>query len=172
MSTLAYAALTTKRKEAKPGFSASTSPPGVKGYVDALAALVPAEVLTLHGVILSYTTRTQQDQAGNSVTAITDPGPLRWSFFGLIVVSVVLYSVPRVRTWDRLDFVRMIIPAAAFVAWTMLQRATAFDAICPQCGNASRTSIALFCAVLLGVLANQLAYSADRKSPAQKEGKG
>lgn len=40
----------------------------------------------------------------------------------------------------------MIIPPLAFVAWTMLQRA--------------------------GVLATQLAYKADKKSPPQKGAKG
>ena len=44
MSTLAYAALTTKREQSDPKTSTSTSPPGLKTYVDALAALVPAEV--------------------------------------------------------------------------------------------------------------------------------
>ena|SRR5260370_34087412 len=37
MSTLAYAALTTKREQAAPGTSTAQNPPGVKSYVDALA---------------------------------------------------------------------------------------------------------------------------------------
>lgn len=80
-------------------------------------------------------------------------------------MSVVLYAVPRLRRWDRLDFLRAAIPPVAFVAWTMLQRATAFDAVWPQLGQAPRTVIALFVAVLLGVLAAALAYSADQKKP-------
>lgn len=165
MSTWAYATLTTKRDQASPGTSASESPPGVKSYVDVLAALVPAEVLTLHAVILSFTTKTQQGETGNSMTAITEPGTLSWAFFGLLLLSVVLYAVPRFRMWDRLDFFRVAIPPLAFVAWTMLQRATAFDAVWPQLGEAPRTVVSLFAAVLLGLLAATLAYRADQKSP-------
>ena len=57
MSTLAYARLTTSREAAAPHTSTPKSP-GVGTYIDAFAALVPAEVLTLHAVIISYTTRT------------------------------------------------------------------------------------------------------------------
>jgi len=56
MSTLAYAQLTNKRDDAAPGTSETTNAPGVKSYVDALAALVPAEVLTLHALVISATT--------------------------------------------------------------------------------------------------------------------
>ncbi len=165
MSTLAYATLTTRREAAPPGTSTSQSPPGVKSYVDATAALVPAEVLTLHAVILSITTKTHQGTTGNSITEITEPQTLSWAFFGLLVLGVVLYAVPRVRTWERLDFVRMLIPPIAFVAWTMLQKATAFDAVCPQLREVPRTVIALFVAVLLGLAAVLLAYRADRHPP-------
>jgi hypothetical protein len=164
MSTLAYAALTTRRIKATPGTSTSTSPPGIKSYVDTVAALVPAEVLTLHGVILSVTTATAIE-GGKSATTIIDPGTLRWSFWGLILLSIVLYVVPRFRTRDLLDIPRALIPPAAFVAWTMLQRATAFDAIWPTLGDAPRTVIALFAAVVLGVAATVLAGSADKRTP-------
>ena len=167
MSTLAYATLTTKRVLARPGTSTSESPPGVKGYIDALAALVPAEVLSLHAVLLSFTTKTQHGQGG-PVISITEPGTLAWAFFGLVLLSVVLYVVPRFRTWDRLDYLRASIPPFAFVAWTMLQRATAFDAVWPQLGEAPRTAIALFVAVLLGLSAVALAYGADRKEPSER----
>ncbi len=129
MSTLAYAAITTKREEAPPGTSNLASPPGVNTYVDALAALVPAEVLSLHAVILSVTTATD-----NGTTQISAPETLYWSFFGLILLSIVLYVGPRLVAgkWDKLDYLRVAIPPLAFVGWTMLQRATAFDAIFPD----------------------------------------
>src|ERR1051325_5900186 len=98
MSTLAFAEFTTKREEAAPGSRSSQNPPGVSTFVDALAALVPAEVLTLHAIILSVTTK-----ADNATTTITDPVTLQWAFAGLIVVSIVLYVVPRFRKWDSLD---------------------------------------------------------------------
>jgi hypothetical protein len=157
---LAYAQFTTKREEAKPNTSTTTSSPGVKTYVDALAALVPAEVLTLHALILSVTTRIQ-----DNVTTITEATTLQFAFYGLLVVSAGLYVVVRVmaKKWDPLDWLRMLIPPLAFVGWTMLQRATAFDALFPSLGNAPRTVSALFLAVLLGALAAALAYQADQK---------
>jgi hypothetical protein len=165
MSTLAYATLTTARDEAPPGESTSTSPPGLGSYADAVAALVPAEVLSLHAVILSFTTTTAQDTAGNSITTITESVTLTWAFFGLIILSVALYVIPRLRTKNRLDFIRAVIPPAAFVAWTMLQRATAFDAVWPGLGEAPRTVVALFAAVVFGVLATALANRADKSKP-------
>src|SRR5215213_10967137 len=105
MSTLAYAAFTNRREEADPGTSSSSNPPGVSTFVDALAALVPAEVLTLHALILSVTTTTAAE-----VTTITDAPTLRWAFVGLILFSIVLYVVPRFKKWVLLDYVRVAIP--------------------------------------------------------------
>lgn len=162
MSTLAYAAFTTNREVAKPGSSRTTSPPGVSTYVDAFAALVPAEVLTLHALILSVTTQTA---AGT--TQIVSPVTLSWAFYGLVVLSIVLYVVARLMyaKWDRLDYLRVTIPPLAFLGWTMLQRATAFDAIFPNLGEAPRTVLALFLGVLLGIVAAALAYKADQRQP-------
>jgi hypothetical protein len=53
MSTLAYGALTRKREGAEPRHSNREDPPELKGYVDALAALVPAEVLSLHAFAIA-----------------------------------------------------------------------------------------------------------------------
>lgn len=163
MSTLAYAALTTKREQSDPKTSTSTSPPGLKTYVDALAALVPAEVLTLHALIVSVTTKTV-----DAKTQIIALGTLRWAFFGLIVLNIGIYVVPRlmVGKWDRLDYMRMVIPPLAFIGWTMLQRATAFDAVAPAAlPEAARTVIALFLGVILVGAATALAKQADKKKP-------
>jgi hypothetical protein len=160
---LAYAQLTTRREEAQPNTSISTSPPAVRTYVDALAALVPAEVLTLHALALSVTTKVE-----NNVTKITDADTLRWAFIGLLILCIGFYVVPRLlaKKWDRrLDWFRMLIPPLAFVGWTMLQRATAFDAVFPNVNDAQRTVSALFLAVLLGAAAAVLAYKADQKQP-------
>jgi hypothetical protein len=130
--------------------------------VDAFAALVPAEVLTLHALILPVTTRTV-----NAATEITHPGTLSWAFLGLLLLSVVLYVAPRLVAgkWDRLDYLRTAIPPLAFVGWTMLQRATAFDAVFPNLAEAPRTVGALFLGVVLGLVAAALAYIADQKKP-------
>lgn len=166
MSTLAYAALTRKREEAAPNTSSSTSSPGVRSYVDVLAALVPAEVLTAHAVVLSFTTTTQKNQVGDMVTTITQAGTLRWVFVALLLLSVGLYVANSLKHWDRWDFARMLIPPLAFVGWTMLQKATAFDAVAPDLGQASRSAIAVIGAIVLAVIAGLLAYQADQKNPA------
>ena len=166
MSTLVYATLTSTREKEPPNTTTTESPPGVKTYVDALAALVPMEVLTLHGLILPLTTKTTQTTNGNSV-GITEPGTLFWVFFVLLAISVGLYVVPRIlnREWDRLDYLRAAIPPLAFIGWTMLQKATAFDAVWPSLGEVPRTVVALIGGFILGVVATKLAYKADQKVP-------
>ncbi len=164
MSTLAYAALTKRRVQVPSGIRTSISLPDVSTYIDMVAALVPAEVLALHAAILSLTTKTAQDQAGRSITTITDPGTLRWAFWGLIFGSILLYIVPRPPLKKPLDCLRAAFPPAAFVAWTMLQKATAFDAVWPDLGETPRAVAALFGAVLLGALAKALANRASKKS--------
>jgi hypothetical protein len=126
---------------------------------------VPAEVLTLHALIISFTT-TVMDQT----TTIVDIGTLRWSFWGLVGLSALLYIAPRVldHKLDRWDAIRMLIPPLAFTAWTMLQRATAFDAVYQTAEAAPRTVAGLFLAVVLGGAATALAYQADQKQPAPK----
>jgi len=89
MSTIAYGALTRKREEAEPGKSDAVEPPGVTSYVDALSALVPAEVLALHAALLTVTTTTVENQTGDVVTTITEPAALSVVFCGLIVLCFV-----------------------------------------------------------------------------------
>lgn len=172
MSTLTYAILTTLREDQPSGESTSTSPPGVKTYIDAVTALVPAEVLTLHAVILSFTTETMKGDGGKVITKITDPKTLAWAFIGLLLMSIVLYVVPRVTKKDPLDWFRAAIPPLAFVAWTMLQKATAFDVVYPGLEEAPRTVIALFMAAVLGVIATKLSNKADQKPPVTAGGTG
>jgi hypothetical protein len=159
MSTLAYAQLTNMRDLAAPGTSSTTSP-GVGTYADTLAALVPAEVLSVHALVISATTEMMNDG-----TVITDMPTLRLAFWGFILVSIGFYIVPR---WfggrlDRLDVIRVLIPPLAFVGWTMLQRTTAFDAAIPSVTPTQRTVAGLFLAVVLAAAAAMLAYSADQK---------
>ena len=161
MSTYTYAALTTRREAAVPGTSKKKAPPGMNTFVDSLAALVPAEVLALHAVILSATTA----KTAEGLTEITAPETLSWAFIGLVLLSIGLYVGYRLlaKKWDKLDFIRMLIPPLAFVGWTMLQRATAFDAVFPGLEDAPRTVIALFLGVVLGAISAVLASKADQK---------
>ena len=165
MSILLYSTLTTKRDSADPGTSTTSSAPGARTYVDALAALVPAEVLAAHAVIIPMATSTTKDASGNPVTSVTEAGTLQGVFVALIVLSILLYVVPRWKKLDKWDLARALIPALAFVGWTMLQKATAFDAVAPDLKEAPRYASAIIGAIILGVVAAALAYKADQKAP-------
>lgn len=160
MSSLLYGALTRKREEAPPGTSSTDNPPGVSTYVDALAALVPAEVLAVHAIIMSLATETE-----GGVTTITAPAQLSFWFIFLPIIAAVLYVAGLGKRPDRLDALRMLIPALAFVGWTMLQPTTAFDGIAPNFDPDSRWSVGLALAVVLGIVAGALGVKADKKVP-------
>lgn len=164
MSTLLYAAMTHRRQEAEATKSTKEQPPGVGTYVDALAALVPAEVLSVHAALLTFTTGTEAGADGKAVVTITEPRTLAWAFWALLVLSVVIYvAAPgKMRRWD---WARALVAPLAFVGWTMLQKATAFDAVWPELAAAPRNAIAVIGAVVLGLVASNLADKADALPP-------
>src|SRR5882724_8115744 len=168
MSIVAYAQMTNFREAAKPGESLPNAKTGggISTYTDALAALVPAEVLTVHALIISAVT-TKTDQGAK----ITDMSSLSWAFYGMCALSVFIYIVPRAMggQWDRVDILRMLVPLFAFIGWTMLQPTSAFDAVAPSVTIAQRTIVAIFFAVILGALATVFAYKADAKKVASPE---
>ena len=168
MSTVAYQALTTRRDEAQPGTSDDTKP-GVGKYVDAVAALVPAEVLALHAVYLTLTTDSESSTTGSSTTTITEPDALELGFWILLGVSAALYIFPKIRKLEAWDAVRVLIPPLAFTMWTMIQTPSAFDplndALPINWSIVTRQIVAAGGALLLGALATGLAYKADAKTP-------
>lgn len=173
MSTIAYAQLTNAREVAQPHTSTTTEKPGLRTYIDAFAAVVPAEVLTLHALIISVATETKQQvitagsKAAETITTIKPDGAqtLEVAFWGLVIMSIVLYAAPRYLggTWDRFDWIRVAIAPLAFFGWTMLQRVTAFDAAFPAMEPIPRTVAALFLGATLGVVTAALALKADAK---------
>jgi hypothetical protein len=171
MSTFAYAQLTNTREAAQPHTSTTTGSPGLRTYIDAFAALVPAEVLTLHALVISITTETaQKPAAGGEMETVTTILPhaaqtLEIAFWVLVVMSIALYVIPRYigGKWDKFDWVRVAIAPMAFFGWTMLQRATAFDAAFPSMEVIPRTVIALFLGAVLGGITAGLAMKADAK---------
>jgi hypothetical protein len=66
MSTLAYAARSTSGGAAARNATNASVSQAKKGFVDALAALVPAEALSAHAVIISVTTTTVKAKPGES----------------------------------------------------------------------------------------------------------
>jgi uncharacterized membrane protein len=175
MSALLYGAISAKREAADAGTS-KTASPGVNTYIDALAALVPAEVLGLHAVILSFCTKKSESlksAAGTPITEITEPTTLKWAFWALLALAPFLFIAGRwtakaanVKSPNKLlTLVQALIPAAAFVGWTMLQKTSAFDALDPGLATGARDTIAVISAVVLGVVAAALGYKLDKASP-------
>jgi hypothetical protein len=185
-------------------------------YVEALAALIPAEVLTLHAFTLSMTTRIVNpesktaDHIANAlsapgasaptdaaavaeavknatVTVISAPDTLRVAFWALVVFSLLLYLVPRgyaarkaspdslsgwhwYRAMSAADWIRAAIPPLSFVAWTMLQRTTAFDAAFPGMSQPDRSVSGMFLAVVLIAVAAWVAFKPEPDPLAAEDG--
>lgn len=184
MSTVAFGALTTRREKSDSGTSKTDQPPGLNSYIDILAALVPAEVLAIHAIIIAAVTTT--NPAGQ--TQITQPGTLRLAFWLLAGLAAVLFvlgrrpaptpadvlqqsgtSVPRWQHLEWQDLIRVAIPPAAFVGWTMLEPTSAWNVVVPGMSTGTRTLIALVGAVLLAAVTKAMASHSDNKpSPKQR----
>lgn len=163
MSSFAAGYLSSVREGSPEGKSTDEKPPGVKTFIDALAALVPAEVLVAHSVILAKATELTTSADGKATTVIIEPRALEVTFWALSVVAALVYVTGRIVgarskgqrvKWDRWDLARALIPAFAFVGWTMLQSPTAFDALGIQWSAALRTAIAIVGGMVLGSLAS------------------
>jgi hypothetical protein len=183
VSTVAFGALTTRREKSDSGTSKSTQPPGLNSYIDILAALVPAEVLAIHAIIISAVTTTSRSQ-----TQITQPTTLRLAFWLLAGLSVVLFVLGRrptptpaavgqqpgaqVPAWQHLewqDVIRAAIAPLAFIGWTMLEPTSVWNVVDSGMSSGTRTLIALVGAVFLAALTKALASHSDKKlSPAQQ----
>ena len=133
--------------------------------IDALAALVPAEALAIHAIVIEVTTQSMNGSDDMDVTTITEPGVLRGSFWALLVAALVAYVAPRIigGKWKGLDFVRMLIGPAAFVLWMILQEPSAAQVVDPitEWSAALKVVVVVFGALGLGLLSGLLAYKAD-----------
>ncbi len=158
MSSLAYGALTRKRKEAAGGTSTEENAPGVKTYVDALAALVPAEVIAVHAIVIGYAVEVEE---GSST--ISAPEQLAFFFWLLVLLAPVFFLAGLQQMPKGWDWVRLLIPAVAFFGWTLLQPLTAFDGVAPQFNPDWRWAIGLAIALVLGLVAGALGMVADRE---------
>src|SRR5687767_14453000 len=135
MATFAYALRTKQRESAAPGTSTTTSNPGSTTWLDAVAALVPAEVLAIHVFAVSKLTASAEVAEGGEiavtepgetpqileagdeetvVTTITDPYALKWTFWALLAFSAAIYIFKAWSNFNRLDMLRLFIPPAAF----------------------------------------------------------
>jgi hypothetical protein len=182
MSTMAYGVISAQRQAAPKGQSKEEKSPGFGSYMDVVAALVPAEILAANAALLPVMSSTKQDsKSGAAVTTITEPSTLKLVFWLSIVSCVLLYVASQLARakkergtggkgkeaakWGYANWVRMLIPAGAYVGWTMLQKSTAFDAIAPGMNQSLRLTLAVFAAIALGVLAKALSDQADAQAP-------
>jgi hypothetical protein len=157
MSTLLFAQRMNERDGTEP-----EKPPASKMFVDAAAALVPAEVLAVHLAIITVNTAVTKGDQGEVVTKITEPEVLKWAFFALLGLAVVIYLVARIASglFDKGDVLCALIPPAAFACWAMLQRPTAFDAVWPELTEGTRVTIAVIAVGVLGAIAALASYEA------------
>jgi hypothetical protein len=133
----------------------------ISRWVDAAAALVPAEVLAIHAFVVSIGTETT-GTGKDAVTKFTHADGVMWSFYAMLVLCLLFYLAGAKSFNWRGDFVRILIPAGAFVGWTMIQPNTAFDALGFDLDTEfGRPVIAVFLIVVLGILAGLLAKKAD-----------
>jgi hypothetical protein len=182
MSTMAYGVISAQRQAASKGQSKEEKSPGFGSYVDVMAALVPVEILAANAALLPVMSTTSQDpKSGAAVTTITEPSTLKLVFWLSIVACVLLYVASQLARakkeraaadkgkaaarWGYANWVRMLIPAGAYVGWTMLQKSTAFDAIAPSMNQSLRLTLAVFAAIALAVVAKALSDQADGQAP-------
>jgi UDP-N-acetylmuramyl pentapeptide phosphotransferase/UDP-N-acetylglucosamine-1-phosphate transferase len=174
MSAFLYGRIENNREAADPNLSTNEQPPGLKTYADAFVALVPAEVLAAGIFFVDQFSETKKDDQGKDVVTVTDASSLKWAFYGCIVLAAFLYILGHIKggtetnRWDRWDFLRMLIPAGAFVGWAMaVQPATMFD-------NAINISDGhkILLVVFGGILAAALATVLGMKADAQNSGGG
>lgn len=171
MSSVAFGALATRREESPSGTSKSGQPPGLNSYIDILTALVPAEVLAIQALVIAE-------------VKITEPTTLRWTFWLLIGLSIALFvlgrrpvrtpavvreqsggAVSRWQRWEWQDWLRLLIPPAAFAGWSMLEPVSAWDAVAPHMPAGLRLLVPLVGASFLAAAAKALAAHADKKAP-------
>jgi hypothetical protein len=186
MSTLLYQAVTLRREQsptpkqerdaARAGGQADAGRKKPGEFVDIVAALVPAEIIAVHALILGAVS-TKTEDADGAITTKLDPTQAaleRWSWIGLVVAAAVLYVVPhavssaragRRPLVDRADLLRMLIPAAAFWIWTMIQKGTLFDAVFSGLTTPARAVLGGFAGLILVGVAKLLSYKADEAEP-------
>ena len=169
MSALLYGELTRRRMTTdQPSslvFADAADPSNnspVKAWIDAFAALVPAEVLAVHGFALSFGTTTT-GAGTDATTKITYPGPMSVVYVALVVLTMVLVFVGAKTAKGRTIWLSASVSAFAFVGWTMIQPSTAFDALPISLTGFSRVMIAVFLAVVLALVSVGLAARSPKE---------
>jgi hypothetical protein len=116
MSAFLYGKL-IRQQEALKGTAAAQAMAAQNKLVTTVAALIPMEIIALHGLMVSCTTTST-----GGVTTITNPVPLQMSLPVMMLLSVVVFYSGRggKEEWTGRDRVRALLPPAAVLSWTGL----------------------------------------------------
>src|SRR5687767_180942 len=132
MSTLLYESLTSTREStpANTAFTLDVPQPGdqpdekkeVNKFVDSVAALVPAEGLAIHLLILEAVTEKDETKPDELTLTFLENDWAQRGWWLCLVAVLVLYVVPHALKgkFGILDPIRMLIPVGAFIAWTWM----------------------------------------------------
>ena len=111
MSAFAYGRLSRDLNKSTLDAMRATNADGEKAaaLAERIAALVPADVLLVSGLIMSVSTETKDDGS----TVVTNPDLLRWSVPVLLGLGIVLFLVGQLPKWDWswISFVPLSPPA-------------------------------------------------------------
>jgi hypothetical protein len=190
MSTLLYQALTLRREqsptpaqeaEARKVAAAEGKPVDEDKkkpaeFVDVVTALIPAEIIVVNALILGALSTKSEDASGAVTTRLdpAHPGLEKWCWIGLVVAAAALYVLPhayssrkagRRQIVDGLDIFRMLVPAAAFWIWSMIQKGTLFDAVFAGWSTHARAIAGGFGGLALIGIAKLLSFGADEAQP-------
>jgi hypothetical protein len=169
MSAFLYGALTAKREKTQ-GDTTRTAPPGFKTSVDALVALVPADVVAASLALTPIASNSTRSSQHTDVVTTVNHGDLKVTFFVLVALGPGLYLLGHtkgLRDWSTLskaDILRMLIPAGAFVGWSAAQHpSTLFDAAI-SISDGMKALVIVVGGIVLAAFAHGLGLRADRQN--------
>jgi hypothetical protein len=116
MSTFVYARL-TRRDEIR-------GAPDTDKTLKILTAIIPGEALALHAALLAIFTK---EPVAKAAPVFVSGGEawLTGLFWPILAISAGLVAVERALSgkgsWQAVDWIRMLLAPAAFVAWTLLE---------------------------------------------------
>ncbi len=164
--------------------------PSVGTYVDALSAIVPAEALAFYAAAASFsgmiTTReTVEDGVTVRSDTVANVDGAVWLIVLSMVCSIALFVIGKFGDpWKKLDYLRALIPAGAFMIWLVLQEQSIYWMLWERSSelpdwtfldNAAWNPYvvkitAVFLAVVLPLLAGVLGVKAERDDPGAGSG--
>lgn len=138
--------------------------PKASKWIDLAAALVPAEVLAAHALLLPLAFDTD---AEGGTTLSSDSVTVFWVFVGMAILPAILYVATASKGFERLDILRAIVPSMAMVAWMMLQPTTMFTGFAQYLewtpNELAITALGVLLASVAGTIAAVTAKRADEE---------